>query len=175
MKTSKICKCCGTEFFVPKYRANSAIYCSRKCLGKDRVSILHGINVPNIVGKKPHNFKGVSKHCLHCGKEFNLSPSRLGIKKFCKKECYVDWQKNDGPKNYLKKNGTHIHRDLAVKKIGRPLYENEVVHHIDGNKHNNNLSNLVIMDFIDHINMHSKYKTNPAPYHLFWHISLISS
>lgn len=175
MKVTKICKCCNCEFLVPKYRAISAIYCSRKCLGKDRIVILHSINIPLIKNKKPYNFKGVSKHCLFCNKEFYLSPSRLGKTKFCSQNCYTQYQKNDMPKVcYTKENGKGQHRTIAEKFLKRPLLANEIVHHIDGDKRNNEFSNLVIMDRIDHIKLHSKYRFNPAPFELFAHIKITS-
>ena len=34
---------------------------------------------------------------------------------------------------------------IAEEKLGRPLKEGEVVHHIDGNKHNNNLENIFLI------------------------------
>lgn len=45
------------------------------------------------------------------------------------------------------KNGTTIdeHRLLMEEKIQRKLFPFEVVHHIDGNKKNNNINNLCIM------------------------------
>lgn len=48
-----------------------------------------------------------------------------------------------------------IHRDVMEKKIGRKLLPNEVVHHIDGNKKNNNPNNLLIFrTFADHNRYH---------------------
>ena len=49
-------------------------------------------------------------------------------------------------KTYIKFLGRHLHRVLAEKKIGRPLKLGEVVHHIDGNKRNNSLSNLMVLE-----------------------------
>lgn len=46
------------------------------------------------------------------------------------------------------------HRVVASKKIGRPLRENEVVHHCDGNKRNNRPSNLQVMSRSKHWKVH---------------------
>ncbi len=48
------------------------------------------------------------------------------------------------------------HRVKATKKIGRPLRSNEVVHHIDGNKRNNRMSNLQVMTRSQHYKLHNK-------------------
>jgi len=39
----------------------------------------------------------------------------------------------------------HLHRVIAEQKLGRELLKGEVVHHIDGNKHNNHPENLEVM------------------------------
>lgn len=38
-----------------------------------------------------------------------------------------------------------LHRQLAAAFLGRPLLPGEVVHHRDGNKHNNAQANLLIL------------------------------
>lgn len=43
-----------------------------------------------------------------------------------------------------------VHRYLMEKSLGRKLTPNEVVHHINGNKHDNRLDNLMIMDKAEH-------------------------
>ncbi|KKK70026.1 hypothetical protein LCGC14_2928120 [marine sediment metagenome] len=48
------------------------------------------------------------------------------------------------------------HRWIGEKVLGRPLKRSEVVHHIDGNKFNNEHSNLVIMTQSDHLRLHWK-------------------
>lgn len=50
------------------------------------------------------------------------------------------------------------HRVIASKKIGRPLRDNEVVHHRDGNKLNNKPSNLQVMTRFEHWKTHRKKK-----------------
>jgi Zn-dependent peptidase ImmA (M78 family) len=47
-----------------------------------------------------------------------------------------------------------LHRYLMEQKIGRCLTFNEVVHHIDGNKLNNNIENLEIVSRGNHIKLH---------------------
>lgn len=47
-----------------------------------------------------------------------------------------------------------VHRRLMEEHIGRKLKPNEVVHHIDGNKLNNDLSNLKLMTRREHIEIH---------------------
>lgn len=44
-----------------------------------------------------------------------------------------------------KDSGVPVHIRVAEKKVGGPIYEGRVVHHKDGNKRNNNPSNLQVM------------------------------
>jgi hypothetical protein len=47
-----------------------------------------------------------------------------------------------------------VHREIVEKNLGRKLFSNEVVHHIDGNPSNNTLSNLAVKDLIEHAKYH---------------------
>lgn len=49
-----------------------------------------------------------------------------------------------------------LHRVMMERKLGRPLSFSEVVHHIDGNKHNNHPSNLSVMMRSEHTSMHRR-------------------
>ncbi|MBK9976223.1 MAG: HNH endonuclease [Planctomycetes bacterium] len=59
------------------------------------------------------------------------------------------------PTTYLKHFGRHEHRVVMEQHIGRPLGSLEIVHHIDGNKHNNAIENLVITTQAEHAREHS--------------------
>jgi hypothetical protein len=56
---------------------------------------------------------------------------------------------------YLTVSGRHWHRVIAEKKIGRKLRRGEVVHHINGNTHDNRPSNLqVCRSMKEHLAIH---------------------
>lgn len=58
------------------------------------------------------------------------------------------------PSTYRKRNNRHEHRVVAEQMLGRPLTRGEIVHHIDGNKHNNDPSNLQVMSMAEHARHH---------------------
>jgi hypothetical protein len=58
------------------------------------------------------------------------------------------------PTTYRKRNGRHEHRVVAEQMLGRALKPGEIVHHIDGNKHNNDPSNLEVMTQSQHVYEH---------------------
>ena len=48
------------------------------------------------------------------------------------------------------------HVVIIEQKIGRKLYSDECVHHIDHNKSNNDISNLVLMKRSEHSRLHAR-------------------
>lgn len=56
---------------------------------------------------------------------------------------------------YRKFFGRHHHRVVAERAIGRKLLPGEHVHHIDGNKHNNDPKNLQVMTASEHAALHA--------------------
>ena len=48
------------------------------------------------------------------------------------------------------------HRYVMSEHLGRPLRKSEVVHHIDGDKLNNRIENLELMNRSSHMKLHSK-------------------
>lgn len=67
------------------------------------------------------------------------------------------------------KNGYVLeHRVVVENHLGRLLNCDEVVHHKDGNKKNNDINNLEVMNYLYHVKLHSrrvgrKYVTLKCP------------
>lgn len=56
--------------------------------------------------------------------------------------------------------GKHYHRVVVERAIGRKLESCEVIHHIDGDKTNNNLDNLQVMTAQEHSSLHARENLN---------------
>jgi len=118
------------------------------------------------------------KICPVCGTKFR--PYRAQSK-YCSRPCM--WSQNgkhqkplfndrvnsrgyvffiayeNGVKKEIKK-----HRHIMEQHIGRKLLDNEDVHHIDGNRFNNDISNLQLMTHAEHTNYHNQFKTHKRGY-----------
>jgi hypothetical protein len=105
--------------------------------------------------------------CSVCGTTFEVEPHRAGRAKQCSWTCKQrasaakaavvlgDALRFSGEgKSYVKLNGRHMHRVVMETKLGRPLLPGEVVHHIDGNKRNNDPENLELTDQPTHTRHH---------------------
>jgi len=68
----------------------------------------------------------------------------------------VSWQQNGYA--VVVDNGRYIqeHRAVVERAIGRRLSPKEHVHHIDGDKHNNDLANLRVMNPREHARLHAR-------------------
>ena len=71
-----------------------------------------------------------------------------------------------GKMKYLntKRNGRSIavHRVVAEDIVGRILRKDEVVHHKDGDRRNNDISNLQVMTHQEHVDLRHRIYTEKA-------------
>lgn len=106
-------------------------FCSRACVDKARRN-------------------GSELSCALCDTIFyrQMAEQDLDVRvnQFCSAECYQEWRAiNRKPDTYAKQGSRHVHRIVAEVVMRRPLSKDEVVHHIDGDKHNNHPSNLAVL------------------------------
>jgi hypothetical protein len=110
----------------------------------------------------------VEVKCKECGIMFSVPRHDEHKRQFCGTVCRIkhlhdgrvkyrvddNFTERDG---YLYKRGTgnkKYHRYLMEKTIGRKLLSTEAVHHIDMDKSNNNLSNLIVVLKPEHHQLH---------------------
>lgn len=80
-------------------------------------------------------------------------PEKTNQKKTKPKKTFID---KDGYRRFID-SGILIHRWMMEKETGQKLKPGEVVHHIDGNKRNNDIKNLMLFDNQDdHNEYHQK-------------------
>lgn len=114
-------------------------------------------------GHKPWN-KGLST-CLNPKTKFKSGIKHPYFGKRGKEHNRWKGGKTIDVHNYVKlykpdfygasKNGyVFEHRYKIIKKLKRNLRKNEIIHHIDGNRQNNKLSNLLVLTKSKHISLH---------------------
>lgn len=149
-----ICENCGKEFFVhdwdSRWRKNDPKYCSTDCYH------LASRNAPRRVEEE-------TRTCEQCGKPFTTKVN--SGKRFCSIQCVYNNKREaerrptKGKDGYMyvwfsDGSGMKEHRYIMEQNIGRKLEQNECVHHIDGNRTNNDLSNLQLMTIGEHSKLH---------------------
>ena len=96
------------------------------------------------------NAKYCSKKCSCKSKHTKAFQSRAGKAGGYHKTLL----RGTGTKTYIKEFGRHQHRVVMERYLKRKLRSGEIIHHIDGNKHNNCITNLELTTQPKHILKH---------------------
>jgi hypothetical protein len=134
------CPTCGKEFYAKPHRVRRgwSVYCSKQCLDLSKQ-------------------KGEIRQCGHCGKEIyrklaDIRKSRSQLF-FCDHSCRASWTNTlrSGENHPNWKQGGSAYRDILLRSGIEPICERcgnsdarvLAVHHLDQDRTNNRLDNLV--------------------------------
>lgn len=116
------------------------------------------------------------KECVYCGNKYLVWPGRKETAKFCSISCKTAYTNTKNARNYgelTTQNGrlkiklpdhpfcdkagyVFFHRHIVEQHLGYPINPKDYdVHHIDEDKTNNNLSNLVVIRHSAHMRLHA--------------------
>ena len=141
------CRCdCGKELEVPNNWLTKGRVRSCGCLQRDMVSRKRG----STAAKKPKTKQKILRVVSHKDRWYNgykmvYHPEHEGAIKTGKNKGYI-----------------YEHRYMMELHLGRVLRDDEVVHHNDFNRSNNDLSNLRLMTKGEHSKLHSDMRYGEA-------------
>ncbi len=131
-----------------------------KLLGITRQAVLSRINRLGIDKSTAERF---DIKCDFCGKLYSITRKRfkLSVKHFCSNKCYQNGYMHN-PDYRQWRTGQRVGRALMdefLKEHGILMNYDMVVHHIDGDQSNNELSNLMVFNNAsEHLAHHHKLR-----------------
>lgn len=160
-KPERPCETCGTVFYAGRKTRFCSLQCQNRWQARDQIKAL----------------------CEVCGKEFVMRPSQAKLRtgRFCSPQCNGETKQvrpigrmhNGKPalltlQGYVKvwepgepgnRSGWVLeHRMVLQKMLGRAMKREEHAHHKDGDKTNNDPSNLVVVGIREHGALHAAEK-----------------
>ncbi len=132
---NKRCEVCNKEFktYPSKIKLGRGKYCSKECCLKITNLILgqNGKNSRYFKGQKAHNFVG-------------------------KVENSSGYVEIFSPNHPFRNNHNRVkeHRLVMEKYLGRYLRKDEEIHHINGDKRDNRIENLQLLNHKEHFELH---------------------
>ena len=168
----KKCLNCGKVFYVKPYREKNALYCSRSCSSKANYDLTLGhcdktylIGNQFRKGKKPTNSfknghipwnKGIKG--IHLSEDTEFKKGRKP--NFCFPVGTIRIRKEKGkPRNFIKIAEPNKWKYYAVflwEQANGKIPKGYVIHHINKNRLDDRLDNLVCLTRSEHINLHRK-------------------
>ena len=184
------CENCGE-----KYRGYGKQYCSYVCMGQHKAAppkvcaeCGHAYTGRNLRYCSAEcmtiAYVTTEKSCVVCGETFRAASQRVD-RRHCSVACAAVNRR--GASNASWSGGRHVspagyvrislgggnraleHRVVMERALGRPLRSDEHVHHVDGDKQNNEVGNLRVLSVSEHGELHSREywhgagNTTPAP------------
>lgn len=156
------CLWCGVIYRVAQSRyyqkGNRYKYCLDKCYNE------------SIAALKKQRLAKITYICTNCAKIFTCRRNGKTNWRFCGQECSKQYMRGKEVSTYV--NGTTInvagyklikvgdkylyeHRLVMEEFLGRKLKKDEVVHHRDENRLNNDISNLELLEKREHDRYHT--------------------
>ena len=150
MKLQMVCDWCGKEFLKEPSKVSKHNFCCRQCLADFSSK---SKNPNGYVSLK--DYTNISAHMTQLNSKLNPERMNQKTRRKIRDKRLTDSNGSTYPKYF----GMAEHRVVAETILGRPLKVEEVVHHIDGDKRNNNPDNLMVLDSqSDHMKLHMREK-----------------
>ena len=157
----RTCKKCGVEkedelFPISRgYRENECRECRkiylREYYQKNRERLL-AIMKDSEHKKRRELARRKKGMCVKFSEEWKRKISEA-LKKKPNREKHWNWKEKTKSRRH-----SIYYREKVEEKMGRKLKENEIIHHIDGNKFNDNIDNLMAMDSHEHLSYHARQR-----------------
>ena len=189
MKIKRFCKVCNNVFYSIPARTDVK-YCSRPCRFKgttkayDKPCKICGKLFRSGASGLANTFcsticrgqwqreaskKKLAKlNCAFCKEIFTVPQCRKSSARCCSKQCYYSLIHKEGREYRHRRKDRFLiveHRLMVEDVIKRKLRKNEVIHHIDSDRQNNDINNLFIFKTSsDHTRWHffiRKYGIDP--------------